>query len=425
MFLVLGGVNAYFFFFRGGTSLRHLLRLTEAGKAPPAMIAPPSAGEVPATPVAEPAARPPRTPTPPPLEPFDEGRAVEGVVATDESLEAAIARAAVPPAEVSAIAGALDKVWPKRPGGELGYVVRFDVDEHAQVVDVRNGSMGVRIARSHGKWGAALDGRRVELKIADVHGTVGWSLFDGVQRAGEQPALAHRLAEVFASELNPNTDSYPGDLFRVVVEKHLVGGRLDRYGRILAAEWRGRAGVFRAFWFQPVGGEGGYFTERGERIGRTLVRSPLRLCKPPATFDKHRLAPVLATEKGLPLGAAAWSAPVGTQVVALGAGKVVSAGPRPGLGVVVVLGLSDGVEVTYAQVGHLAATVKAGRVVRALDVLGAIGARPLVLSIRRGDQPAVVDAVHIKAARLSPLPPEQRVEFADRIAPRLKQLLTL
>ena len=427
VFALLGMVNAYFFFFRGGTSLRHLLRLTEAGKTPPALIGPDAAASPPA-PAPEAAVKPSRTPTPPPLEPFDEGRAVEGTVGVDESLEAAISEAGVSAGDVSAVAAALDKIWPRRPSGELGYVVRFDIDERPQVVDVRKGSLGVRIVRGHGtapKWTAALDGRSVSQKTVEVHGAAGWSVFEGIQRAGEQPALAHQLAAVFASELNLNTDAYPGDLFRVVVEKHLIGGRLDRYGRILAAEWRGRAGTFRAFWFQPSVGEGGYFTERGERVSRVLVRSPLRLCRPPATFDKRHLLPVPATDKGSPAGAAAWSAPVGTQAVALGDGKVLSAGPRPGLGVVVVMALSDGAEVTYAQLARLGPSVKAGRSVRTLDVLGTLGTRPLILSLRRLDGGPVADALHLKTPRLPPLASDQRQEFADRISPRLKQLLAL
>ena len=55
---------------------------------------------------------------------------------------------------------------------------------------------------------------------------------------------------MFAYDLDFYNDTHDGDTFRIVVEKKFKdAGASSRYGRILAAEYRGKAGTFQTFFW--------------------------------------------------------------------------------------------------------------------------------------------------------------------------------
>src|SRR4051812_17805410 len=93
VFTALIGVNFYFFFLRGGTSLRALLRTSELkrqGLAGAEDVAPP----------------PPPPARPQPREPDDDARVVEGVMREGDTVER-VWRASLPPARSAELARAL------------------------------------------------------------------------------------------------------------------------------------------------------------------------------------------------------------------------------------------------------------------------------------------------------------------------------
>ena len=62
-----------------------------------------------------------------------------------------------------------------------------------------------------------------------------------------------------------------GDRFKIIVEKKYLGGKFYKYGRVLAAEYKGRTGTFRAFWFQPSDGTPGGVLHRARREHRQVA----------------------------------------------------------------------------------------------------------------------------------------------------------
>src|SRR5205823_3543382 len=80
--------------------------------------------------------------------------------------------------------------------------------------------------------------------------------------------------------------------------KRDLGGKFYGYGKVLAAEYAGRVGTYRAFWFQPPDGSpGGYYDEKGQSIVRSLLKTPLKFVRISSKFDRHRFHPILHAER--------------------------------------------------------------------------------------------------------------------------------
>ena len=122
----------------------------------------------------------------------------------------------------------------------------------------------------------------------------------GAARRARARALASQLVELFAWDINFYTDTHPGDRWRVVVEKQYLDDQFYRYGRILAAEYSGRAvGTFRAFAYGPgaAGGPVHYYDERGQAIAKSFLKTPLRFVRISSKFDRKRFHPILHRTK--------------------------------------------------------------------------------------------------------------------------------
>ena len=71
------------------------------------------------------------------------------------------------------------------------------------------------------------------------------SLFAAMSKAGETADLSVALADVFAGEVDFNSELQPGDRFQLVVDKWIRDHRVVGYGSALgrhAAEWRAKPG---------------------------------------------------------------------------------------------------------------------------------------------------------------------------------------
>src|SRR3954447_23840026 len=94
--------------------------------------------------------------------------------------------------------------------------------------------------------------REPRTEVRTVTGPITPSLFGAVSDAGEQDQLALDLAEIFAWDVDFNTELQKGDSFRVAVEKMSVDGRFYRYGRILSAELKRGDRVLQAVRFEST-----------------------------------------------------------------------------------------------------------------------------------------------------------------------------
>ncbi|MDA8161821.1 MAG: M23 family metallopeptidase [Desulfobacteraceae bacterium] len=212
----------------------------------------------------------------------------------------------------------------------------------------------------------------LERRVVRLDGVINDSLFSAFSRIGEEPRLAIAFADIFASQLDFNTESMPGDRFNLIVEKYYKHGVFIGYGRILAARYEGASKNLEAFFFRTNDSSGGkYFDQKGSELGTAFLRSPLPVFRVTSRFTRNRLDPILGVERphlGVDL-----AAPIGTPVMAAADGRVKFAGWENGFGKTVLLQHSGGLETQYAHLSRFGYGVKVGARVKQKQIIGYVG----------------------------------------------------
>ncbi|MGE0446949.1 MAG: M23 family metallopeptidase [Vicinamibacterales bacterium] len=217
------------------------------------------------------------------------------------------------------------------------------------------------------------------LEHGRVSGTIGGdtpSLYQAMDAAGEQPELTIAMAEIFAGEIDFNTELQPDDRFAVAFERYVRDGRPNSYGTISAAEFVNDGRVLRAIRFTPPGGKADYFDEQGRSLRRFFLRSPLKF-EPRITsrFNPSRRHPVLNTiraHRGVD-----FAAPTGAPVVAIASGTVLSVTTDRVNGRMVKLRHASGYETNYLHLSAFAPGLRAGRHVAQGELIGRVGSTGL------------------------------------------------
>jgi murein DD-endopeptidase MepM/ murein hydrolase activator NlpD len=282
-------------------------------------------------------------------------------------------------------------------------------------------------------------------------------LAGAVTQAGEHPALASRLSEIFACDQPLAFDGRTGDRLRVLIEKVRIGNAFYRYGRLLAAEFlprsrgrsdAGRPSSLRAFLgpqaFATLDNAGAspgaalhYFTESGESLGRAICRAPLLLTRPPepasgSAAAGRTTAPKAVLHADRARLAADYPAAAGTPVLAAANGRVVFHGNRTPGGLTLVLSHAGGIETTYQHLSRFAKNVKVGQTVRLRQVLGYVGQTGLYPGAPLAATPHLhfivrvagkaVDPLRYRPLRSPALPVPQRGDFNEQVADWLERL---
>lgn len=203
------------------------------------------------------------------------------------------------------------------------------------------------------------------------------SLVAAVDHAGERVELALQLAEVFGGQVDFNSDLQPGDRFEALVEKDSHDGEFSGYGAILAAALVTGGRHLQAFRFVQGDGRAGYFDENGRSVRRFFLPSPLPF-NPRVTsgFSQRRLHPVYRVVRAH-LGVD-FAASVGTPVLAVADGVVVSAGFSGASGRLIRLRHANGYQTYYLHLSSIARGLRSGTRVSQGDVIGRVGASGVV-----------------------------------------------
>jgi len=150
------------------------------------------------------------------------------------------------------------------------------------------------------------------------------SLFAAIDATGESDDLAVALAQIFAGEIDFNSEIQRNDRFLLTFERFHRPDRPDTHGAVTAAEITNQGRVLRAVRFTPPGGNPAYYDEQGRSLRRFFLKSPLEF-EPRVTsgFSMSRMHPVLhvsRAHRGVDYGA-----PTGAPVVSVAPGTVVAA----------------------------------------------------------------------------------------------------
>lgn len=203
------------------------------------------------------------------------------------------------------------------------------------------------------------------------------SLVAAVDHAGEEIGLALLLADVFGGQLDFNSDLQPGDRFEALVEKDFHDDEFSGYGDVVAATFVNEGRRLQAFRFTRADGTTDYFDEQGKSVRTFFLPSPLPF-DPRVTsrFSRRRAHPV----DGIPrahLGVD-YAAAVGTPVLAVADGVVVSAGFSGASGRLIRLRHANGYETYYLHLSSIGRHVRRGARVTQGEVIGRVGASGVV-----------------------------------------------
>jgi murein DD-endopeptidase MepM/ murein hydrolase activator NlpD len=199
------------------------------------------------------------------------------------------------------------------------------------------------------------------------------SLVAAIDARGENVQLAMALAEVFAGEVDFQSELQAGDTFRLLFEKRFREGQFAGYGPILAAAIDVNHRTHHAvLWRGNSSGKRAYYDENGRSLRRFLLRSPLKF-EPRITsrFARHRMHPidhVMRAHLGVD-----YAAPEGAAVVAVASGTVVSSGYSGAGGNLVHLRHPGGVETYYLHLSAFARGIRTGAHVNQGQLIGRVG----------------------------------------------------
>lgn len=258
------------------------------------------------------------------------------------------------------------------------------------------------------------------------------SLFAAMDRIGERPELSVALAEIFAGEVDFNSDLQPGDSFRLVRETYRRDGEFAGYGEILSAELVNAGRTLRAVRFTSPGGKAAYYDDRGRSLRRFLLKSPLKFVPTPlvtSRFSRRRLHPIDRVYR--PHLGVDYRAAQGAPVVAVADGVVTFAGWSGASGNMVQIRHTGGYESYYLHLSSITRGLRAGSRVGQGDQIGKVGstgaatAPHLDYRLRRNGAFVNPVRVHSLMAPGEPVPAQYRALFAgvrDQMVARLDAL---
>jgi murein DD-endopeptidase MepM/ murein hydrolase activator NlpD len=412
---VLVGVNLYVFLWRDQTSIPDVMEMAAVASDGDPLA---HAGSTPAAADAE--AAPSASP--------EAGRWIDGQVEPDDSLGQILRREGLDPPQADELIRALQPVMDLRKI-RAGQTYRLHLDDDGRVLAfelVVHRTLTLRVDRGAD---GALSARAVtwptETRVIEMGGQVQGSLYASLTERGESGALVAFFVDVFAYDINFYIDTHAGDTFRMVVEKVYLDGAFLEYGRVLAAEYTGKVGTFRAFFWTPPGrARGDYYDEAGRNVAKTFLKTPLKYSRVSSHFNPRRMHPILHRVKGH--WGVDYAAPTGTPVWAAASGRIVSRGRQGGAGNCVVLRHGNGLSTIYMHLSRFQKNQRVGQSVAQKTVIGYVGETGLAtgphlhFGVKRDGR--YVDPGKIKMKRGPGVPVEHKDEFARHTAELVAQL---
>jgi murein DD-endopeptidase MepM/ murein hydrolase activator NlpD len=203
------------------------------------------------------------------------------------------------------------------------------------------------------------------------------SLVEALDAAGERIELSLALADVFAGEMDFNSDLQPGDTFRLIVERATRSdGGFGGYGPLLAAEFVNEGRSLQAVRFAPPDGKPGYYDAQGRSLKRFFLKSPLKF-EPRVTssFSRARRHPILNYTRAH--NGVDYAAPAGAPVAAVAGGIVTLAGWTGGGGRTVRIRHASGYESEYLHLSSIARGLRSGTRIVQGELVGRVGSSGL------------------------------------------------
>jgi murein DD-endopeptidase MepM/ murein hydrolase activator NlpD len=349
------------------------------------------------------------------------------VVGRNDTLEAIFRRMALDPSDLAAIRnlpGIRQSLDFLKPGDAIKLThADGEVKELTRKVSE---TQTLHVVREDAGFAAKIVSNPVQTRVRTATATIDSSLFQAAESADISDAVALKLANVFAWDIDFVLDIREGDRFTAVYEQIYQDGRYLRDGEVLAAEFVNSGKTYRAVRFVDEAGHAGYYTPEGKPMRKAFLRAPVEFTRVSSVFNPHRLHPILNLIRGH-MGTD-YAAPVGTPVHAAGDGRVAFKGQKNGYGNAVVLAHSNSVSTLYGHMSRFAAHIGVGSHVQQGEVIGYVGMTGLATGPHLHYE-YLMNGVHknpqtVQLAGAEPLPADALTAFRAASAPWLAALST-
>ncbi len=262
--------------------------------------------------------------------------------------------------------GKLDRLYP----GDLVKVIHDDgtlLGLERRLSD----SETLKVTRADSGFAADVLENPLDVRVLTAQSTIRSSLFQATSDANLSDAIAVRIADVFAYDIDFVLDIQQGDSFVVTYEQIWRDGKYLRDGNILAVKFINNGREYRALRYTDESGHADYYAADGASLRKAFLRAPLEFSRVSSRFNLSRRHPVLnriRAHKGVD-----YAAPSGTPVRAAGSGRVRFVGRKGGYGNVIELEHSRGIVTVYGHLSRFAKGMKRGAKVDLGKVIGYVG----------------------------------------------------
>lgn len=198
------------------------------------------------------------------------------------------------------------------------------------------------------------------------------SMLDSGTKSGAPAAAVSEFIKALGYLVDFERELRPGQKMSLLLEQLVtVDGKVSDQGRLMAGELVLSDRIVSVVRFRPENGIEQFYDLRGESVLRSFLRTPMSLADVTSTFGmrEHPIMGYSAMHTGVD-----FAAPMGTPVLAAGAGKVTLAEVKGGYGLFVKLEHAGQVGTGYAHLSRLGPGIRPGATVRQSQVIGFVGA---------------------------------------------------
>jgi murein DD-endopeptidase MepM/ murein hydrolase activator NlpD len=295
------------------------------------------------------------------------------IVARNDTMDAIFGRMALDKADLAAIRrlpGIRQSLDFLKPGDAIN-VTHTNAGEIRHLSRKVSETQTLEVVREDSGFAVKMIDNPVETRVRTATATIASSLFQAAESSEISDAVALKLANVFAYDIDFVLDIREGDHFTVAYEQVYQDGKYLRDGEVLAAEFVNDGRTYRAVRFGSDGGVAGYYTPDGKPLRKAFLRAPVDFTRVSSAFAANRLHPILNLIRGH-MGTD-YAAPIGTPVHAAGDGRVSFEGIRGGYGNAITLLHDHNISTLYGHMSRFAKNVHLGSHVNQGEVIGYVG----------------------------------------------------
>jgi hypothetical protein len=253
--------------------------------------------------------------------------------------------------------------------------------------------------------------KKITSEIRYASGTIETSLWNAMMDGGLHPSLVFKLSEIFAWTVD-FFGLQKGDSFKVIYEELFIEGKSLGADKIYGAQFIRPGSSITAIPFIQNGKET-FFDIDGNSLQKAFLKAPLQFSRISSHFSSARMHPILRIVR--PHYGVDYAAPVGTPVLAIGDGRIISATTENGSGKMVKIQHNSVFATAYLHLSRFGEGISSGVYVKQGQVIGYVGSSGLStgphLDFRFYRNGSPVDPLKVDAPPVEPVSAENLVRF--------------